>query len=153
MDNSSQTIPALPKGLEIQDHFPHKRAVWSRDETCFSPSGIWFASAFNITEVTMMNEMANIVWGKVMNGKPIIEGKLLNLPVFCWGSPFAHWLSETCFAVKAAKAGKTFPVIAIDTAKGIQLVPGLDTLESRAKHATPDMLMDEWQEYTPDFKL
>ncbi|MFV1853303.1 MAG: hypothetical protein ACMZ66_21805 [Thalassospira sp.] len=153
MSSQDNFIPSLPAGLNIQEHAPHKPYTWSRNETCFSKSGNNFVSAFNIREATMMNEEAKILWGKIVNGEAIVIGKLVNVNVYCWERPFAHWLDELCFTVKAAHKVGSYPIIAVHFEKGIQTISGLDHINSRAKHATQDMLNNSWLKYNPALEL
>lgn len=133
----------LIDGLDVQAIIPHKRGAWARDETCFNKTRSRFVAAFNIFEVTMMNEMGNIVWGSISDDQPIVEGYLANTSVSCWERPFAHWLDEKCFAVKVA-CNYQRPIIAVHFTNGFHILPNLQNRETRASHATQEMLEGNW---------
>jgi hypothetical protein len=134
----SKIIDGLPEGLTLEgfrSNNPHSQ--WSRDETVLSPDGQRFAAAFDITEVTMMNEMGGVVWGRSRNGIPEIVGHLPAWSICCWSRPFCAWITPDIFVVKLADKQRRWPLLAIHIKLGFQIV-GVSGLESRPSDISPD---------------
>lgn len=137
---------ALPKGLNIQVVYPHRRSAWARDQTCFNPSKTKFVAAFNIYEHTMMNEMGRIVWGGLTGEAVHILGQMKNHLVYCWERPFANWIDDNCFVVKIDDGSQRSPLLAVDLNKGHQKITGSDNLKSRASQIKREDISDNWSQ-------
>ncbi len=137
-------IDTLPKGLDVQAVYPHRKNAWARDQTCFNPSKTRFVAAFNIYEHTMMNEMGRIVWGDLVGETVQILGQMRNDLAYCWEQPFANWVDDNCFVVKINSGKQQYPLLAIDLNKGFQKISGSDNLKSRASQVGKGDISDKW---------
>ena len=137
-------IDGLPEGLKPQLIAPDKHDPWARNETCFNVSSTRFATALNIVEATMMNEMGQLVWGEIKNRRAAVTGRLKNIPAYCWSRPFAHWLNSRCFVVKVAPCNSSYPLIAIHFDSGFQVLRGFGGLDTRPKEVAASHLGSDW---------
>ena len=143
-------IDGLPEGLNLEGLRPVKpHYLWSRDETAFSPDGQFFAAAFDIAEVTMMNEMSGVVWGGFNNGVPHIVDHLPAWSISCWSRPFCTWVTPHVFVVKLTDERRRWPLLAIHTKLGFQIV-GASGLEVRPSDISPqDIPETGWSSIAP----
>ena len=137
-------IDGLPEGLDLSALRSGKAGAWSRDETVFGPDGRSFATAFDIVEASMGNEMGRLLWGSWAEVRPQILGHL-QTPLYCWSRPFCHWLAPGLFVVKIATPEGRLPLLAIDIARGFQRL-GRDTPASRPAEITAGDLSAEFRE-------
>ncbi|WP_417808214.1 hypothetical protein [Thioclava sp.] len=143
-------IDGLPLSLNLDDLRPKKQlSPWTRDQTVISPDGQFFAVAFNIEEVTMMNEMGGVAWGGFYNGTPKIAGHLAAWSIHCWSRPFCEWVTPNIFVVKLAEQKRHWPLLAIDMERGFQIV-GKGGLETRPSDIlSQDIPQNGWSSIAP----
>ena len=145
----SNIIDGLPEGINLEGFRVANANPWSRDETVLGPDGHSFAAAFDIAEVTMMNDMGGVVWGEFRNSMPQITGHLPARSIACWGRPFCKWVTSHVFVVKLTDKRRHYPLLAIHTQRGFQIVGagGLDTRPSDI--STRDVPEAGWSSILP----
>ena len=143
-------IDGLPESLNLDHLRPKKQqSSWTHDQTVISPECQFFAVAFNIEEVTMMNEMGGVAWGGFDNGIPTIAGHLPAWSIHCWSQPFCEWVTPNAFVVKLAEHERGWPLLAIHIKRGFQIV-GLSGLEARPSDILPqDIPESGWSSTAP----
>jgi len=114
---SSVGLKTLPGGLRDES------SAFYRDEVVWAPSGLNFALAYTIREVSMNNQVGHLAWGSRRKKDPFLIKALPEISVDCSNTPWCRWLSDTCFVFRAQKHlpnKKTFidPLIAIDIKLG-----------------------------------
>ncbi len=93
-----------------------------RDELVWSPNKKHWTLAYTIFEATMGNDVGHLAWGSKNRNAQLFHS-IVNVQVGCGQSPWARWISETCFVFGAqlyipkTKTSLT-PIVAIDIYKG-----------------------------------
>ncbi len=141
---------SLPAGLNLDGIRPTNPHSWTRgDQTVISPDGQSFAAAFDIVEMTMMNEMAGVVWGSYSAGSSQIFSYLPTWSISCWCRPFCAWATPQVFIVKLPDKTRGWPLLAVHTKLGFQIV-GASGLDSRPSDISPqDVPKDGWSSVAP----
>ncbi|GEM_PF-5115478 len=142
-------LESIPAGLKLDGIRPINPHPWTRDQTVISPDSQSFATAYDIVEMTMMNEMAGVVWGNYNDGVPHISGYLPAWSICCWSNPFCTWVTPQVFIVKLTDKVQNWPLLAIHTNLGFQIV-GEGGLDSRPSDISLQHIpMDGWCKDTP----
>ncbi len=141
---------SLPAGLNLDGIRPANPHPWTRgDQTVISSDGQSFAAAFDIVEMTMMNEMAGVVWGSYGAAGAQIYGYLPAWSISCSSRPFCAWVTPQVFIVKLPHETRGWQLLAIHIKLGFQIV-GESALDTRPSDISPqDIPKDGWSGVAP----
>ena len=103
-----------------------KAPVYYHDEIVWSPDKEHFALAYTITEPTMGNHVARILWGHYNGTQSTIFENTINIWASCNKTPWSKWIDKETFIFKAQKPDEKRiyqPLVVIILNKGFSVIP------------------------------
>jgi len=134
LNETLRDIRSVPENIDLES-LPgpqREKLLYSYDEYICSPESTYFALAYSVDEISMMNNVGCIAWGKIELDKAVIKHTSSTVCATCWRSPWCIWLNEKEFMFKSqyyTDGQNKLPNIVVNMDKGVAIVPDSNTTE------------------------